>query len=140
MADIPLSKISGGSVLPKLAPDLSFPGNLVNGAGFFAINGIDATGGLTTALSLSGGAFSVSLLEFTSTASENITIKLTVDGVVVWNDTFANASSSIKLLGAKEATVSGVVSEIQCDDSFLLEIQTTADNAVNLNYLARPIL
>lgn len=137
MADIPLSNITSGIVLPRLAPDLSFPSG-VGGSGAYRITGIDGTGGLTTALSLTGGAFSVSLLEFTALTSENVTIKLTIDGVVIWNDTFVSGTS-LPLLGVSEGAV-GVAGEIQCESYFLLEIQTTTDTSVTLDYLARPIL
>lgn len=137
MADIPISDLDGTSVLPRLAPDLSFPSGSLSGAAFYRVI-LDPSGGLTTALSLTG-KFSVSFLEFANLTAEAITIQLTIDGTVIWNDTFTT-SSKVILLGAREGSGGGTPQEIQCNSSLLLEIQTATDTSVVLSYLARPIL
>jgi hypothetical protein len=127
-----------GGGLPQLAPDLTYPSTLSGNLGFARVTGINAVGSLTTALSLSG-RFSVSLLQFENITGEPVTVKLTIDSVVVWNDTFT-ASSSIRILGSRNTDGTDVPETISCNSSFLLEIQTTADPSVGLAYLARPIL
>ena len=136
------SPSSGGSGgLPQLAPDLTYPGDRVNLniRTYKRIAGIDATSGLTTALSLSG-KFAISLLRFSSTSVELMTVKLTVDGVVIWNDSFTSSASSGPYLLGNVAAGQAVSETMQCNTSFLLEIQTATDTSINLYYMARPIL
>ena len=136
MADIPLTSVAGGGGLPRLAPDLTFPSTRSTTNAYTRVI-LNPVGSLTTALSLSG-KFYIGLLQFGSLTSETITIKLTVDGVVVWNDTYI-CGSSVPLLGNNAAT--GANSDaMMCNSSFLLEIQTATDSSVTFDYLARPIL
>lgn len=140
---INVSDLKGGGstaafYLTKLAPDLNFPSRLVNGRTYFSKT-INPSGGLTEALSLTGKHF-VSFLRFTGLTSESITVKLTSDGVVIWNDTFTVAGSILQLLGATESAVGGVAGQVGCETSLLLEIQTASDTSVSFTWLARPIL
>ena len=136
----PCGEIIINGVIPALSPDLTYPGDRfqLNTQTYKQISNIDASAGLTTALSLTGGRFAVSLLQFATLSLENITIKLTIDGVVIWNSTYLAANVTQTLLGTFSA--SGQPELIQCNDSFLLEVQTTADTDIALRYLARPIL
>jgi len=139
MADIKLSTVVGGGGLPKLAPDLTFPSSLFSNTGYSKISGINAVGSLTTALSLTG-KFAIDLLQFENITPETMTVKLTVDSVVIWNDSFS-ASSLIRLIGSRTGASNDVpATSISCDTSLLLELQTTADASVDLTYLVRPIL
>lgn len=138
MADINLSTIIGTGGLPNLAPDLSFPSSLGAGVSYKEVTGIDATGSLTTLLSLSKKHI-VNFLEIQSLTAENITIKLTIDGVVIWNDTFVLASTVISLLGNNLSSATSA-DFFSCNSSLLLELQTTADNNVTFRHLERPIL
>ena len=124
--------------LVQLAPDLDFPSTLESTTGYkiFAIT--DAVGSLATALSLTG-KYSIDMLNFDSILSEQITIKLTIDGVVIWNDTFTSVGSIKKLIGGLN-NGTGVASPMQCKKSLLLQVQTTTDAQVTLQYLVRPIL
>jgi hypothetical protein len=126
---------SGDGIM--LAPDLTFPSSRVSSANYVRVDGIDASGGLTSVLSLTG-KFSVDLARLALLTAETITVKLTVDSVVVWNDTFT-PPTSLPLIGS----VSGVVDmnpSVICQESFLLEVQTATDPSIRLEYLARPIL
>lgn len=127
----------GGGVLPQLAPDLTYPSNKAFSTTVYnEITGIDASGSLTVALSLTG-KFTVSYLVFEDLTSEQITIKLTIDGDIVWNDTFTSGASQA-LLGN---TTPFVIPELyMCKSSFLLEVQTLTDTNISLIYQARPIL
>ncbi len=123
----------------ELAPDLTFPSRVVALTGIERTTGINAVGALTEALGLAG-KFSINLLRFESVTSESITIKLTVDGVVIWNSTFSNTNANINLLGSLQSITNTVVDRIICKTSLSLEIQTTADASVDLAFLVRPIL
>ena len=126
-----------GGGLPQLAPDLTYPSDKASSTTTYRIiTSIDATAGLTTALALSG-KWSVSNLYFSNMTTETVTIKLTVDDVVVWNDTFTSGTSE-RLLGA--TSVIPIPEAYGCKSSFLLEIQTATDNNIQLQYLARPLL
>lgn len=130
--------VSGGGGLPELAPDLTFPSSLSAGVAYKETTGIDATSGLTTLLSLTGKHM-ISLLEIRSLISESITVKLTVDSVVIWNDTFALSSTVLFLLGSNSST-STSADFFSCNSSFLLELQTTTDTDVTFRGLSRPII
>lgn len=131
-----LNSITGGGNGFKLAPDLTFPGDIA-GSGSFKRLVFDPSGALTTALSLTG-KFVIDTLYFSGLTAETITVKLTVDGVVIWNDTFTT-TTTLALL-SNISTVSGSSISITCGSSFLLELQTATDTSVTLDYLARPIL
>lgn len=132
--------VSGGGGLPELAPDLTFPSNFAGtSAGYISITGINAVGSLTTALSLTG-KFSIDLLMFENLTAESVTVKLTVDSVIIWNDTFTASAAAVRLFGGRNTSGTDVVSTMQCKSSLLLEIQTLTDASINLIYMARPIL
>lgn len=129
-----------GSGAINLAPDLTYPANFASTTvGYLSNTGINATGGLTSALNLTG-KYVIDFLLFENLTAENITIKLTIDGVVIWNTSFT-CSTTCRLFGSRGAGSSTeTISRMQCNSSFLLEIQTTADISVDLLYMARKIL
>ena len=69
-------------------------------------------------------------------STETITVKLTVDDIVIWNDTFTSLTA-LPLFGAlaNEPTTPFV-----CESSLLLELQTDSDASVQFNYIVRPVL
>lgn len=138
---IKIGSFEGGGGLLTLAPDLTFPSTLNGVKGSVVVIGIDASSSLTTILSLTG-KFAVDFLYLSRMVLENATIKLTVDGVVIWNDTFLLTNSELSLLGSNEATSRGVgnSSSILCDSTLLLELQMTTDTDIDFEYLVRPIL
>ena len=134
---IKTSSFSQGSGF-KLAPDLNFPADINAGNATTALSSVvfDPSGGLTTALSLTG-KFAIPILTLASlTSSESYTIKLTIDGVVIWNSSNSQPLVARPLLSSAQ----GNDITIFCESSFLLEVQSTIDNSVQLLYLARPIL
>lgn len=139
---IKLSQQGGGGGVPVLAPDLSWPSSkIATDDGYKQITGINAVGSLTTALNLTG-KHTVSFLRFTGLSAESMTFKLTVDSVVLWNDATLSAftGNELLLLGSGEGLTASTFSEVySCNESFLLEVQTTADPNIGLDYLARPV-
>jgi hypothetical protein len=134
-----LSSITGSGGGLSFAPDLTAPSSaLSQNLPYRSITGINGSSGLTTAISLTG-KYAVSWLKFEGLTSETITIKLTVDGVIIWNDTFT-CQTSLQLLGNTSSSEVCVDGPYICNQSLLLEIQTATDTSVNLEYLARPIL
>lgn len=132
------SKAAGGTSYPLLAPDLTYPSAQPTGVNYNITTGIDATSGLTTILSLTG-SYVVSYLRLANlTSGDTNTLKLTVDGVIIWDDTFTGITDKFLINGPN---VSDVIGEtIQCESSLLLEIQTTTDTNIRFDHLARPIL
>lgn len=123
----------------RFAEDLDWPSRVDVNFGYEIVN-IDPSSGLTTALSLTG-SYLVPLLALDNMTAESHTIKLTIDGEVVWNDTLVTGtvlplvgygdSSNIKN-GANDG-------QIVCETSLLLEVQSTTDTSEDLYFIARPI-
>ena len=127
----------GGGGFVKLAPDLtSFSDR--GGGQYVSVTAIDATGSLTTLLSLTG-KFIVDMLALGLLTTGDIDkIKLTIDGVVIWNETGMSVNgASAFLIGT---SLSDNWYQLQCDVSLLLQLQTTVDTSISLNYSVRPIL
>lgn len=139
MASALLSSVTGGGGLPKLAPDLTYPSSLANAFGFVRVTGIDPSGSLTPILSLTG-KYAIDLIALDNMTIENISVKLTIDGVVIWNDSFALGATNIQLFGSKTKTNTTVSSTMQCESSLLLELETIAQTSATLEYVARPIV
>tara|TARA_R110000851_G_scaffold320216_4_gene484973 strand:+ start:1810 stop:2232 length:423 start_codon:yes stop_codon:yes gene_type:complete len=130
----------GGAPLIQLAPDLTYPSDKNGTSLYKTITGIDGSSGLVTALSLTG-AFAVSAIALRNFTAETATIKLTVDGEEKWNDTYTIQAGTLYFIGGPVST-SGVYSDIVpcCKETFLLEIATTTDTDIEVNYVARPII
>ena len=125
-----------GSALAELAPDLTYPADKADGAAFELVI-FDATGVLTTALSLSG-KFKIDLLHLDGLTVDDLDeVKLTIDGVVIWNTTLSTNLTSEPLIGGD---LTSGYEPIVCDTSLLLEVRTTADTTTQLKFIARPIL
>lgn len=131
------SKSSGGGALPSLAVDLDYPSTAMTGsAAYKQIAAINASAALTEVLGLSG-KFVISFLELVNLTAESITVKLTVDGVVVWNDTFI-CSTTLRLWNASLGESQRP--SFKCESSFSLEVKTTTDTDIGLNYQIAEIL
>jgi len=126
--------LSGGGF--KLAPALNYPSTITSTTNTFQTVTINPVGVLTTALSLTG-RFAISFLVFRSLTAEPITVKLTIDGEVIWDSTFVTQATLPLLVGGTSNVEPSPI--IICESSFLLEIQTTTDNSVTFDYAARPI-
>jgi hypothetical protein len=132
---IKISSLGGGGGLPRLAPDLLWPSRKFASTAavvFERLTGIDGTtGGLVTVLSLTG-KYAINYATFSANLiNESITLKLTIDGVVEWNDTFVVGSTAFAVF---------VDERYECKSTFLLEITTITANNIQFDYVARPIL
>lgn len=128
--------------LPRLAPDLNIIADratAASGASLFRQTGdIDGTSGLTVGLSLTG-KFELSSLMIKDNVAENYTLKLTVDGVVIWNAS-NTLPSNTNLIGIVGRIGVGSADPFVCDQSVLLEVESTTDTAFKFGYVVRPIL
>lgn len=132
--NIPYSNTASGAGV-KLAPDLAFPDDVGNLG--YATAAITTSSSLGTVLSLTG-KFIIDFLAIVAQTGESTQIKLTVDSIVIWDDTSVSATTSV-LIGLN--TSSGTTgAPILCESTLLLEMSKATDTAVTLNYLARPIL
>ena len=130
--------LQNSGVNVTLAPDLSWPSRATS-AGIEVITGLNMQGSLQTALSLTG-KHALSFLYLTNLTAETCTIKLTIDGVVIWNSTFTTGTT-LPLLGNINGYTAGNNDLIvQVNNSLLLEIQTASDTSIDLAFIARPIL
>ena len=142
-----LNSLVGGGGVPQLAPDLTYPSSKASsGNNYESITGIDASSGLTTVLNLTGKHV-VSLLWFRNMTTENNRVRLTVDGTVIWDDTYTMAAGGATpgelLLGTIVSTTSPIAAVpevISCNTSLVLELETATDTNVTLLHMSRPIL
>jgi len=141
---IKLNDFGGGGSLLELAPDLTYP-TKTRTQTYRQVLGIDTTSGLTEMLGLTG-KFAVSLLTLTQlTSSDPMVVKLTVDGIVIWNDTNSGSGTNMALLGGEIAGSSatgifGAAETILVKNSLSLEVNTTSDSSINLEYAVRAII
>lgn len=140
MADKKLSSVIGGADGGvALAPDLTFFSTRVAGANLITITGIDATGVLTEVLGLTG-RFIINKVTLSGLIANDLdSIKLTIDGVVIWNETGLSSNATTeRLIGSLSADEWS--ESIICETSFSLEVLMSTDTDIDVTYNARPIL
>ena len=127
----------------RLDPDLDWPSRLAAQAAeqYYESNTFDPSGSLTEALGLAGkfNVYGLSLIGVPT--AELCTVKLTIDGEVIWNAVdFTPTHGIIYLHGATtQGSQSSSFQPFICRTSLSLEVETAADNSVTLQYLVRPI-
>ena len=131
------SSFSGG--LPRLAPDLAAPTTWAGQRPSITITGINPSAALTTVLSITGEKGVINYSYFDNMTAENYTVKLTVDGSVIYNDVWAVANTAPTFNGA-HTTSSFYTDPIYYSTSFLLEIQSTTDTSIDYTYTKRVLL
>ena len=130
-----LSSIAGGgSSIPKLAPS-----TIPNFGYYEQVSGIDATGGLTEILSLTGKFILRGLYFSFLTDGDMNKIKLTIDGEDIFNeDPYTPPSGTT--VGIIGATLPAEQKEFYLvENSLSLSVQMATDNDIRLNYFIRPI-
>lgn len=131
----------------KLAPDLNY---LTNNASFtvtYQTILVNPSGGLTTALSLSG-KYAIAALGFIGlTSGDIVTVELAIDNEIIINETFTLVGTTLSILncaptgapiGATQIYID--IPMIQCDSSLVLKIQASTDTGCSCTFIARPIL
>ena len=78
----------------------------------------------------------MSLMALFGATNEFWNFRLTVDGVVIWDGGQTTTSGNIYLYGGQNGNDIPFV----CNSSLLLEVRSTSDTSVSMNYIARPIL
>ena len=134
------SELRVGVGLPEFAPDLDWPEKKVQGNnGFITTSPIDCRGALTPVLSLSG-KFELLGLRLFQLVAEPTTVKLTVNGVVIWNVTYTTGTLNVLLGGNTfNGGDTGGGSGKFIKQSLLLEVESVTAEFVTLDYVARPI-
>jgi len=130
--------VGGGGGLSKLAADLTWPSTPGNGVEYVTVTGINAMGALTTALSLTG-KFALGHLSLQNMIAETTTVKLTIDGAVVFNDVGFTSFASAQLIGGL-SNVTYQPFGFSVSNSLLLEVQKLTDTSIDVRYTARPIV
>ena len=131
--------INGGGGFYKLAPDLNrISEQKATGDGYKEIN-IDARGALTTVINLSGKWLLTNPFIY-GAGNQVVTLKVTVDNIVIINDTFTVQNFRTAIVGVQ----GGITTQINdtylyCDSNILVEFQTATANSVLFQYNARPI-
>ncbi len=129
--------VPGSGGLIQLAPDLTRLDTQNANSTRVTVTGIDASSGLTEVLALTG-KYVVNLLDFQGLTAESDTVKLTIDGVVIFEETFTVGTTLVVIgtLGAVSDDLQGYL----VNSSLSLEIQTATDTSIQLDYQVRPIL
>lgn len=136
-----LSSIVGGDGGNfEFAPETITNQSVVSG---FVLEAVAVTAGVYSPLISATGKFSLSFLRLSDLATENHSIRMTIDGVEIWNIVNVPITGGQMLLFGGNSTVGvnvGNVTETrQINTSMLLEIKTTNDTAVTANYQLRPV-
>lgn len=139
MAVKPLSALVGPNHGVRPAPNLTWANDVSNAANYVIVSGINAAGGLTTILSLTG-RFEILVLTVQNLASNGMDqIRLTIDGAIIWDeDGLITSGTAFPLIGAVDGDHGP--QGISCDSSFLFEIEMNADTSIDVIYWVRPIL
>lgn len=140
MADKKLSSVIGGADGGvALAPDLTFFSTKSVTSNQIAVTGIDASSALTEVLGLTG-RFIINKVSLSAMIANDLSdIRLTIDGVVIWDETGLSSNGTTEHLIGSQAADEWSESII-CETSFSLEVQMSTDNAIDITYNARPIL
>ena len=125
--------------LPQLAPDLTYPKSKTHAATL--TRQITATIGTTpvTVLSVSGKCLLSCLYLSGLSTSGTLTVELVVDGVTIWNTSFANTYSQMNLLGGIDYSNLGDFNGYIVGSTLTLRLTQTASSSVTCNFLVRPI-
>jgi hypothetical protein len=139
MAVKPLNALVGQNHHRRLAPDLAIAEDTVSNAMYQTSTGIDASGALTTVLSLTGKWAIDNIYVQNLVSSDMDQYKLTVDGVVIWNeDGLISNPTAWPFIGQVDGD--NGIQGIQCDSSFLLEMEMNTDTSIDIFYIVRPVL
>jgi hypothetical protein len=133
-----LSSLFGGGSGVTLAPDLDWPSSAIFTGGIQQVT-FNPQGSLTEALGLTGkyAIFGLSLNDMTA---ETVTVKLTVDGIVIWNDVGYTSITEATLYGDLNNATKLWLTPFICNSSLSLEVQTQTDTSVTLKYLVKAIV
>jgi hypothetical protein len=139
MAVKPLNALVGQNAGVRWAPDLTWLADHTLNQQYKLITAIDATGSLTTLLSLTG-KFQISMIWASLISSNDVDQwKMTIDGVVIHNED-GMSSNSTNHFAMGQGDMDHGFQPFQCNASFLLEAEMTVDASFSLYYHIRPIL
>ena len=125
--------------LPQLAPDLTYPKDKQNAQSL--VKSVTATVGASpvTMLSVSGKCVLSSLALGGLSTSGTLTVELVIDGVPIWNTSFANTSSTLNLLGSVGSNVPGDFNGYAVNPTLTLRLTQSVSSSVICSFLVRPI-
>jgi len=133
-----LSEIIGGSGIARMAVDTTWFTTHVSANLYTSVSAIDASSGLTEILGLTG-RFLITHLQLQAMDVNDMTdIRLTIDGVNIWDETGITVNAANEsLIGV---SVTGGFEAFLVQTDFSLKVQMGADTSINLLYVIRPIL
>ena len=131
-------KVGAGGGLPELAVDLTWPDDSGTNGSLIAVTGVNVQGSLQTALTATG-KFAFYYLRISGNTAEATTVKLTIDGVVIWNEVGFTPGTQIHLYNNDASGLVANEPNILVNETFLLEMQTATDTNITINYGLRPI-
>lgn len=132
-----------GSGSIQLAPDLTWPTNRLDANDSVReLTGIDVSGNTLQTLLTLTGAFNIQYVRVSDIASnENVQMRLTVDGVVIYDTgTYTPGTATRDLIFGSGPTDPDYLESFVCRESFLLEYATDTDTSITLGYKIKPII
>ena len=125
--------------LPQLAPELGYP-SLAGNANNRSITGINLTTTLSTVMEVSGKWHISYLTAAFGALGVNVRIKLTVDGVPIWDSTKALSTTVIQhLLGLYDNIPIRYDPVYMFNSTFKLEMSASVPTTLRIDFGARPI-
>ena len=132
MASKTLSSIVGGGGLPQLAPDLTWPSRRVSSSTLTEqVLAIDVSGVVLQEVLNKNGKFFLEALFFDSLSAGVVSVKLTIDGVIIFNDSYTSSTADVLVDNDSPSERFEVKSNIT------LEYATAVDTNITLNYVLR---
>lgn len=128
--------IGGGDaqVLPRMAPDLLYLSSKTREDVLSKAVSLTGTTSLVTALQLTG-RWAISELYLMNYTAGTLTVKLTIDGEVIWDTTITLSGSytPFAMLGYQDDEL------YMCASSLKLEVKHSSSTSMLLKYMARPM-
>ena len=127
-----LQSIASSNEFIRLAPNTSYPED-IGVQPYKVVSAVDTSAALTEILALTG-KYAIGFIEVISILNaQSIDVKLTIDGVVIWDDNIASSGTALYLLPGRNQ---GYI----VNESLSLEIRVVTDTNISLYYQVHPIL
>jgi len=121
--------------LPQLAPDLNLLSAMEGSEPIKYLTGINISSALTTALNITGkGQIEHLRITAATSTTNNLTVKLTVDEVVIWNSIVSKSDTTLYPLGFSNSS-----NPYMFNSSLKLELYQPSNTNASIRYASRPI-
>ena len=127
------------SGLPQLAPDLTYPKDKVGPTALTKTVAANVGSTPVTVLSVSGKCVLSSLSLGGLSTTGTLTVELVIDGMTIWNTSFANTSAVLHLLDSISYQVPGDFNGYTVSSTLTLRLTQSVSSDAYCTFLVRPI-